>query len=187
MKKYFILFMLMCCVLTINAQYRRDSYAGWNKSVGLSVGYSMIHSNIEKLSMFDYEPSKNMFEINLNLYGIYCGLDLGSSDHRGDYYDYDRIHTWGMKFGPSMMFDDYKHTRIIITPYAGFLKTDLSVPRYYSDYYYDYYAGDRTLRSKDVFIYGGKLDICIDNFQIGVHGSNMEFGVDVGFNIPMND
>lgn len=178
MKKFLIINLLLLCSIFCAAQ---SSYVGWNKSFGASIGYSRAFGDFEhKINYPDYseyEIPRNLVQFDLNICGLYVGAEYGYSDS----YQYnDRFTVFGMKFGPSIAIGNYNF-RTVITPFAGFQR--LGYGEYYRNYWYDCYNRDIEMSTK--FIAGAKVSFCVDQFEIGLHASNRDAGITIGFNTPL--
>ena len=185
MKRFFVLISILFISLGVFSQ-RVD----FNKSVGVSFGYSHIYTTST------VEMPTNLASVDLTLFGVYAGFAYGEQTLYREYdYGYDtyseNLNRYIMRVGPSFKFGTY-NGGISVTPYIGMMIDTYSenISDTYYDYYYNYYEKyDHTLWEESLdysFLYGVRLWLQINFFEIGAHISNKEFGVTVGFSVDMS-
>ena len=187
MKRFFIFILFISSVLSVSAQ--RCEF-GMNKSVGVSIGYSHIYtkSNIE--------TATNLCSVDLTVFGVYAGFAYGEQTLYREYtHGYDtyseNLNRYIVRVGPSFKLGTY-NGGISITPYIGMMIDTYSenISDTYYDYYYNYYEKyDHTLWEESLdysLVYGVRLGLQLNLFEIGAHISNKEFGVTVGFSVDMS-
>ncbi len=177
----FALFLLCISICSSNAQSHEINF---NKSIGISVGYSVLHNS--EFGTQVKEGVTDMFTADLTIYCVYVGLGVGTNDISRNYSYYEeftrKYKTYVFRIGPAFMFGSETYG-ITITPYVGFMKdTYAEDVSYYNPYYYnEYYSTtiyEKTLSNS--FLYGGKATIYYGIIEAGAHISNKEFGLTIG-------
>jgi hypothetical protein len=186
MKRFFVLISILFISLGVFSQ-RVDF--GYNKSTGVSFGYSHIYTK-SPIGL----PT-NMASVDLTVFGVYAGFAYGEETLYREYAGYDtyseKLNRYIMRVGPSFKLGTY-NSGISITPYIGMMIDTYSenISDTYYDYYYNYYEKyDHTLWEESLdysFVYGVRLGLQLNLFEIGAHISNKEFGVTVGFSVDMS-
>lgn len=157
--KYNILiFLLLFCPISAFSQIK------WNTTIGFGVGYGYNFGKLSGDKYFSGAASKSLFELEMNLMGVYAAMDYGVGKPNDSSYD-EAAATLGIKIGPSFKIgkDDYK--RWVITPYIGG---------------YNYSTTDD---STNRFIFGTKVSYVFNFLEIGAHLDNREFGINIGIDL----
>lgn len=173
-----ILFLLL--IFTIEG-YSQISF-GFNNSISCGIGYSYVY---DKGTQNDITP-KHLFNIDYNILGLYGGFGYGynqlySEYHRGDHYC-EKINTYTWKIGPSFKIGNM-YGGVTITPFIGMIC--YSYEEHYDDYYCNCYMCSSSYEDffKNELLYGGKVSMVYHLLEIGVHMSNKDIGLTIGFNL----
>lgn len=178
-----ILFLLLIFTIECYSQVK----FGFNNSISCGIGYSYVY---DEKSKNDITP-QHLFNIDFNLFGLYGGFGYGynqlySEYHHGEHYC-EKINTYTWRVGPSFKIGNM-YGGITITPFIGMIH--YSYEEHYNDYHcHDYYCGcylcDDSYEDffKNELLYGGKISIIYHFFEAGVHMSNKDIGITIGFNL----
>ena len=176
MKRLILSIVLFLSIFISNAQ---NMTFGWNTCIGGGLGYTYVYN--DNLNMYGKIP-QHMITLDCNIFGVYFAYSYGSDkifseyDHKYNEYhsEYVVLHTY--KFGPSVKLGNYKF-KAVVTPYVGFMNINNKYK--HDDYWYDY---TDEFNRETLFMYGGKLSLIINYVEIGVHASNYDCGITLGFN-----
>ena len=180
MKKVFVLSLLCMIALSINAQEKKDSYFGWNQSVGISVGYAYDHGIFGSSEIAEgfKMPRTDMLECDLNLYGFFVGMGFDLNARNEAFYPYHKHNTLhSIKFGASLVYGIDRDNRFIFTPYLGYVKNKNSIE------FYEKTVGKYIWGHERKFIYGAKVQYAYKLLEVGAFSSNRESGVTIGLNL----
>ena len=159
-----------------NVNTKRTSLIGWNGNYGLSVGYSHMHKPFDTMYHGCVAPT-NLCQIETFLYGFYVALDYWSKSTGYDVYGYkEGMVTFGMKFGPSVRFGRSSDLKWVVTPFAGFMNYFVK-----DESNNDIGARDEYGTKEKLFISGCKISAVYKKWMLGIHYSNRDLGVTLGY------
>ena len=155
---------------------KENNLIGWNGNWGFAVGYSHMHKPFETVYQGCAAPA-DLYQVETFLYGFYVALDYWSKYTGYDVYGYkEGMVTYGMKFGPSARIGKSTGLKCVITPFAGFMnylvkdESDNNIG-----------ARDEYGTKEKLFIGGCKISAVYKKWILGVHYSNHDLGITVGY------
>lgn len=120
MKK--IIFFTLLAVVISNITYAQTSFksvVGWNKALGVGIGYTKMYKEFDT-QYGGISAPQDLIHFDLTLYGVYAGVDFMVKDTGYDVYGYnEKLSTCILKFGPSFRIGREYKVRQTVTPYAG--------------------------------------------------------------------
>lgn len=166
---------LICITATSFGQEAQKSFFGWNKTLGIGVGYTNVYKGFNSQHEGIAAP-KDLIHFDLTVYGIYAGIDFMVKDTGYDVLGYsEKLDTWALKFGPSFRVGNANKWRCVLTPYIGFMSYSLFDSSGNAIGARDDYGTKETQ-----FLVGGRLSAVYDWYYLGFHYSNRELGVSIG-------
>lgn len=152
---------------------------GWNSTLGISAGYSKMYKPFNS-EYYGINAPVDLINLDLSIYGVYVGMDFMCKNTGHDVYGYsEQLTTLGMKFGPSLRIGRYRKWRCVINPFLGFIGYSVSDTSNNSIGARDDYG-----TKEKHFIGGCKISAVYNYFLVGLHCSNKEWGISVGFDLP---
>lgn len=172
---------VFACLSTLYIHAEKPVF-GWNNAAEGSIGYWKIHSSFGGDSFGTSMPT-DLVGLDVNLMGVYFGGGYMVKKTGYEVYGFDeRVETFLFKVGPSWRFWwEYDECKLVMAPFLlwGICSVDDESNNTIGQRQ-DY--GPK----KNVFGAGLKLTFAYKNFEIGVSGSNRDWGVTVGINFDFD-
>ena len=127
MKRLFYVAVLMSAVVSIYAQDEVPNSGGihWNNDVGISLGYSYIHSPLKGDNFVEMAPH-HFLTGDIWILGVYLGISGWTNSTGYDVYGYkELVSSFLFKIGP-LFRTDIRSMKLVFGPYIGSAK--LSYP-----------------------------------------------------------
>lgn len=175
--KKIIIFTLLAVVIS-NITYAQTSFKsvlGWNKALGVGIGYTKMYKEFDT-QYGGISAPQDLIHFDLTLYGVYAGVDFMVKDTGYDVYGYnEKLSTCILKFGPSFRIGREYKVRQTVTPYAGVAFYSL-----FDSSNNDIGARDEYGNKESKFVFGCKIAAICDWYYLSAHFSNRECGLSVG-------
>lgn len=154
MKKLLLFFLFVFS--SISVMYAWTPEFGWNHATTASLGYWKIHSPYYPISPSGNKMETSLLGVDAHLGGAYLGFGFSSE-------------TCLFRLGPSWrLFWDINEVKLSFTPYALVSWSNM--------------IGHETEDPKTVYGGGLKVTFAYKKFEIGISGSNRDFGIGIGVN-----